>query len=521
MTSIVNIPSPVDDVAGRSALALLACRSQAARALYLVSRGHATVADSSGNAANCRISIGRAGSLPFLSGTFDVVVLDLDAAATYKIGGVSPGTLVSEITRVMRRDAECLVLTRSTGIRRNLSALLKYRIRPDTRAWNAVFAASSFYATSAGHLITDDSRVLEVRPPSAGHPPAAAARRSCDYTLTSFRREDPSRATVLEKVLDEVGCRMDAHEPARLVTMLVRKIGKTAVVARAAGRRVIIRIPRTAVARARAERNFRALERLHRSDVLTPAQRALIPEPLLEGCCYDYPYYVEQIVDGDPRDERSQSSWEPGALQFITSLHLKTRQYHIVTEELYQAQFADPVRRIHQFTCLAGSGDSSVFARLIDAMRVVIGERLPFVWSHGDFALGNCLYASSGHLSAVVDWELFAAEGLPLLDLLQCMPVPGESNSHPRWQRFDAIADLLGRDPSVQSNRELAQYARDLGLPRTVMPVLLMMHWVDHVANRIEGRRSDRVWMDRRVLQPLRTLDSLIAAQPQFEICGR
>jgi hypothetical protein len=289
MTSFVNSPAPGDDLAGRSALTLLACRSHAARVLYLVSRGDATVADSSGNAANCRISVDRAGGLPFLSGTFDVVILDLDAMATHTIvRGGATGTLVSEITRVMRRDAECLVITRSTRMPRNLSALRKYRVRLGTRVCKAMFAASSFHATSAGHLVTDDSRVLEVHPASAHHPAAAIARRP-DYALTSFRRENPSRATVLEKVLEEVGSRMGAHAPAHLVTILVRKIGKTAVAAKAAGKRVIIRIPRTAVARARGERNFRALERLHRSEVLPAADRALIPEPLLEGRCYGYP----------------------------------------------------------------------------------------------------------------------------------------------------------------------------------------------------------------------------------------
>jgi hypothetical protein len=35
---------------------------------------------------------------------------------------------------------------------------------------------------------------------------------------------------------------------------------------------------------------------------------------------------------------------------------------------------------------------------------------------------------------------------------------------------------------------------------------LLMMYWVDHVANRIESRRADPVWMRKRVLQPLAVL---------------
>jgi hypothetical protein len=138
---------------------------------------------------------------------------------------------------------------------------------------------------------------------------------------------------------------------------------------------------------------------------------------------------------------------------------------------------------------------------LIHAMATIKGQELPLVWSHGDFALGNCLYDSSSRLSAVVDWELFSDESLPLLDVLHSMPVPGETNSHPRWQRFDLVMGLLQTGAGRET--KIGHYVETIGLSPSSVPPLLVMYWVDHISRRIAGRRNDSVWMRKRVLQPL------------------
>ena len=143
----------------------------------------------------------------------------------------------------------------------------------------------------------------------------------------------------------------------------------------------------------------------------------------------------------------------------------------------------------------------------------ITGERLPFVWTHGDYTLANCLYHRNGDLAAVVDWELSSREGLPLLDILQCMPVPNESNSDARWQRFDAVR-MLFNDPTLQRSPRLRAYVDGIGIPLTAVPTLLAMYWVDHVANRIDARAGDPHWMTKRVYQPLEAFKSISHGQP-------
>ena len=58
----------------------------------------------------------------------------------------------------------------------------------------------------------------------------------------------------------------------------------------------------------------------------------------------------------------------------------------------FEERFAGPVRRI-QASCPADdSVTPRVFDGIIAAMQEVIGQPLPFVWAHGDYALTNCLF---------------------------------------------------------------------------------------------------------------------------------
>jgi aminoglycoside phosphotransferase (APT) family kinase protein len=132
---------------------------------------------------------------------------------------------------------------------------------------------------------------------------------------------------------------------------------------------------------------------------------------------------------------------------------------------------------------------------------------VPLAWTHGDFFLGNCLSDAAGGLTGVVDWELFSTAGLPLLDLLQCMVVPGETSSHPTWQRFDRVCGFIGTPSELYRWPEVSRYLDSMEVPAACVPSLLRMYWVDHVANRIAARGTDPVWMQKRVYQPLEALN--------------
>jgi hypothetical protein len=56
----------------------------------------------------------------------------------------------------------------------------------------------------------------------------------------------------------------------------------------------------------------------------------------------------------------------------------------------------------------------------------------------------------------------------------------------------------------------LGGYAFALGIPRDAIPGLVLLHWVTHVADRVDARRGDERWMRMRVWQPLEQLGRVL-----------
>src|SRR5687768_4841031 len=104
--------------------------------------------------------------------------------------------------------------------------------------------------------------------------------------------------SLLDRVVSEIAATTAGDSRGSIDRLLVRKIGKTAIMASCGSRRVLVKIPRTPVAQRRAERNFDAIQRLHQSDAVTPGDRAMIPRAILSGCISDYAYYGEEMLDG-------------------------------------------------------------------------------------------------------------------------------------------------------------------------------------------------------------------------------
>ena len=131
----------------------------------------------------------------------------------------------------------------------------------------------------------------------------------------------------------------------------------------------------------------------------------------------------------------------------------------MVDEAVYQRIFAAPLATVRRH-CDSDRSREAI-DRLERSIRASVeGYTLPMAWTHGDFFLGNCLSDAGGHLTGVVDWELFSTAGLPLLDLLQLMVVPGETSSHPTWQRFDRSAQMRARWQADASQRFALSFRR-------------------------------------------------------------
>jgi hypothetical protein len=492
-----------EDLDGKLALTLLTPQIADARVLLLTAVREAAAVTATPDASICiRVPLDSAGRLPFRTRAFDHVIVDGDMTVPSRSFGRK---VVEEILRVARRDATWLVVTRHRRLPRRIRALRDYRLQLNGSAWNETLSAEGLHRSARTYLRFDGSRLVEMRAASSIHGDSKA-RTWGDAEGVLFCRAAPQPST-LQQVLDHVGADLDARP--QLDTILVRKIGKTALLAQVGMERVIIRIPLSPIAGARAVRNFSTLSDL-RSSTAIAGSSVIVPRPLLSGHVGPAQYFVEQQVVARSAPERLPETWNDQVLQFITGFHVKTRQWRVVDAPCFAAHFERPLERIAR---MIGAVWMPALERVRSLIAPISGERLPFVWTHGDYTLANCLYHRNGDLAAVVDWELSSREGLPLLDILQCMPVANESNSAARWQRFDAVR-LLFDDPTLQHSRRLRAYVDGIGIPLTAVPTLLAMYWVDHVANRIEARAGDPQWMTKRVYQPLEAFKGLSDGQP-------
>jgi aminoglycoside phosphotransferase (APT) family kinase protein len=502
-----------EDDRGWSAVPLLARAD--ARVLFLVSAHTAfAVRNRPGSGRSNRVSLESLGHLPFTEKSFDCVVLNSNLVRPL-VRVHSCARILQEIHRVLKPDGGCIVATRQRRLPRSLQEAWSCSLgRPD-RVWSAALQRARFKTSTVAGVRMSAGRVSEIGLPSI-HNGSKAPDFAGHRLMVARKSAAVDDASIVERILKGAGQQVLNDPKAGLAVerFLVRKIGKTTVIAVAPrGSRYVIRIPRSAVATERAERNWAALEHLQRSSYLPDPLQVLLPRPLCRGCIQQYGYTVEDARPGLSGEDYTHLSntaqWEPQALEFITQLHLASRHVAVFDRTKHQRHVAAPLARIREGLPTRGPVGATLDRLEASLQEGFDGTAMPFVSAHGDFSDGNCLYRD-GRLSGVVDWELFSGEALPAVDLLQRMTIPGESNRHQTWQRFSQILQMT-RPGAARRLPAFGAYLDRMEIPDRALPSLLLMHWVQHVADRIDARGSDTEWMRKRVLHPLAELQVWLA----------
>lgn len=493
------------DLGGRTALLLLAPASASARSLFVLSATEGVVCFGRGERPR---SIRFApGALPFADRAFDSVVIDAEGP---RMTEQDRRSLLDGVDRVLNPCGRCILVASHRRIPRSRRTIAEYRVVPDDAQWHAALSSyPELRDVDSLFAQLDGPRLVQVLTPHGATPQPS---RAADRRIRVLGRSTLQRDSVIDALLAELNPTF-GHSSGRirLDRFLVRRIGKTTLgVSSGDGRQFLIRLPRSPIAEERARRNFSALRAFHDAPSIPARLKALVPRAYTDGTIGGYHYFVEDTRPGRAREDHadwsSKAGWEPQAASFISEMHFASRRAVPFGRDEFDTHVARPIGRIR---ARLPSKAAVACDRLETALeRVLIGRMLPLVWAHGDFAAGNCLYDSSRTLSGVVDWELSSECHLPVLDLLHCMELPGEQNSHPRWQRFDAILAVAQKE-SWTKMPPLASYIETMEIPAAALPALAVMYWVDHAANRIAARAADTGWMQRRVLQPLSDLTSL------------
>ena len=495
---------------GFSSLLLLAGTESTRRILYLLSWPRASVAlTSSGDTRTTCIGVDGWTRLPLLPQSVDVVVADFDAVPKEE---ETQRAVALELRRVLHNGGRCIAAVTRGRRPRDPRAWRRYRLIPPAAKWDQILRSSGLEPLEAALLRFDGERLTDLELPS--HPGASRlpAGRAHAIAVVLSHASLPG-PTVVEEISRRL--RSDLRTENDIERVFVRKLGKTAAFLSTGRSRVVVRMPSSPLAVARMTRNHRALQALHRPAVENLG--SLVPQPLGCGQVGSQAYFVESCMPGSPREARvARLSWEPQAIEFITSLHLTTARRQTCADPWFQQSIEPALRNIERSNIDGGQRAAIGWLRSWLRERL-IGQELPLVRSHGDFTGSNCLYEPEGSLSGVVDWELSGEDTLPLLDLMQCFDLPAEYTSDGRWHRADLVFDAVdGRGP-LADTPAIENYIERLRLPREVVPALLLLHWVEHAGARVLARQSDDRWFAHRVDAPLARLRELArtrSAQP-------
>jgi thiamine kinase-like enzyme len=168
---------------------------------------------------------------------------------------------------------------------------------------------------------------------------------------------------------------------------------------------------------------------------------------------------------------------------WLTELHRQTGTHCIRWSEIVREKpIADAFARFaHAF------GDTPDQRALFDAA-ARLSERLadalvPWVWSQGDFNAGN-IYRD-GDTIHVIDWAA-GGKTLPLFDLLK-FAEQWNNHVHRTWSDAARVSSFTRlfvepdtRDPLVRAmHEEIFGYADRLDLDRRLIPLLMVLLWVD------------------------------------------
>ncbi len=187
---------------------------------------------------------------------------------------------------------------------------------------------------------------------------------------------------------------------------------------------VILKIPLSASSNLRSNLEHEALSSL-REHLVSSEEWPEIPKVLLRGEFRGVPYFVQEALPGLPgirflRSGVCTSQLKQLALDFIVRLHL-ARRTPVKLDEATWDETVMPLLGLGLRSAERYAGVNAAYFRDY-LMRALVGHTWPFVFSHGDYWLGNLLFDEKAqHLSGVIDWDRALPHSLPLVDLMNVL----------------------------------------------------------------------------------------------------
>jgi aminoglycoside phosphotransferase (APT) family kinase protein/SAM-dependent methyltransferase len=286
----------------------------------------------------------------------------------------------------------------------------------------------------------------------------------------------------------------------------VRPKGVAVLVARGRdtdGAGLVVRLPMNEGSEATCALHHRALTTLANDERIPPALRALFPRPLGEGQFEGQPFFAETSLTGESgrmyysRSGRRYDRAIVNAAEVVCGLRRATDVPTLIDGAQYDRLCGTWLGELRGIVPESARETIDRISAFLD--RTLRGAILPLGWHHGDYDFANLLYGPDDSVRGILDFEVFDAHGLPLIDLLLLLARrPIRKQGVAFGTLF--VRSILGRElPPLEAGllkRELAA----TGIDDEMYRAIAFCCWLNHLRLRRDSwlvRSSS--WLDENL----------------------
>jgi aminoglycoside phosphotransferase (APT) family kinase protein len=333
--------------------------------------------------------------------------------------------------------------------------------------------------------------------------------------LSAVASPDGQAASFAERVLRRVG--EGANLPASawaLSRYYVRAKGAVVLVGGEPAQ-VIVRVPMADSAAATCDVQHRAIETLAADERIPSELRQLFPAPLADGRFEGQTFFSEHAVSGEvgrlyyslPEDRFDRAI--ENAAETLRQLRRATEVPTLIDEAEFRRHCGDWLTDLRK---VVAEAHRSAFDDVERFLRdTLVGSTLPLGWYHGDYDFANLLYGPDDRVSGVLDFEVFDARGLPLIDFLVLLARrPIRQRAYAFGTLFTQV--LLERKLPPLEAKLIEQELETLGLDESHYRALALCCWLNHLRLRRDSWlvRSP-AWLDENLHTVIESVRRVLA----------
>jgi aminoglycoside phosphotransferase (APT) family kinase protein len=324
--------------------------------------------------------------------------------------------------------------------------------------------------------------------------------------LAGVLTSQASTRPVAERIFTELAAKRQIPRTAKLAGYHVRAKGVVVLT----GKDAVIRLPLDEHAAAACGRHHRALETLAEDERIPARLRHLFPVPYAHGYFEGQLFFAESALAGESgrvfysRGERRYDRAIVNAAYVLCQLRRATEEPTAIDQAEYDRLCGTWLGELTSLVPDAQrAGIIALARRLENALK---GRTLPLGFHHGDYDFANLLYGDGEAVNAVLDFEVFEARGLPLIDLMVLLARRPIRKTGFAFGTLFARSILPRKLPRLEQElleREIAT----LGVDEELYQALALCCWLNHLRLRRDSWlvRSP-AWLEANLHEVLDTL---------------